>query len=101
MASFTREEMKHIARLCRINCTDEEIDELSGDLNRILGYVDQLEEVDTTGVEPCNQVLAEIKNVNREDVPHQSLTREEFLSNAPDQVAGMIRVPPVIKGKGK
>lgn len=101
MAKFTREDMKHVARLCRINCSDEEIEELSGDLGRILGYVDQLGEVDTDGVEPCNQVLADVKNVSRKDEVKMSITRDEFLANAPDQVAGMIRVPPVIKGKGK
>ena len=58
----------------------------------------QLNEVDTTGVEPCNYVLKSmLKNLMREDSVGELLPRERFLSNAPDQIGGMVRTPPVLK----
>lgn len=58
----------------------------------------QLNEIDTEGVAPCRFVSKEmLKNEMREDVLGEVLTREQFLSNAPDQIGGMIRIPPVLK----
>ncbi|HCJ83322.1 MAG TPA: Asp-tRNA(Asn)/Glu-tRNA(Gln) amidotransferase subunit GatC, partial [Parachlamydiales bacterium] len=49
------------------------------------------------GVAPCNHVLPQLKNVLREDRAQETLSREEFLKNAPQHIGGMIRVPPVIR----
>jgi aspartyl-tRNA(Asn)/glutamyl-tRNA(Gln) amidotransferase subunit C len=85
-----------LAFLCRIECSQEEKIKLQESLNRVLGYVDQLKEVKTEDVPPCYQVLETLTNVLREDVACNTLSREDFLSNAPSQAGGMIRVPPVI-----
>ena len=93
-----RESLKKISRLARIGLKDDEVDSLVEDLKKILAYVEQLGEVDTENVLPTNHVIPEMINVMRTDEVGQTLEREVFLKNAPDQVGGMIRVPPVIKG---
>lgn len=90
-------DLNQLIKLCRIECTEEEKKAFQAHLAEIVNYVDQLKEVDTTGVEPCYRVLPTLTNVMREDVVGETLPRETFLANAPAHVGGMIRVPPVIK----
>lgn len=95
---LTNEEFEKLKSLCRIACSDEEKEELSARLSRVLTYIDQLREVPTENVAPCNHILETFENVLRDDVVGEMLPRETFLGNAPAHVGGMIRVPPVIKG---
>lgn len=97
MAALDKKEILQLIKLCRIDCTDEEQEALLKDLKKVLVYVEQLNEVDTENVLPCNQVLEGICNVMREDETGTVMPREVFLSNAPSQIGGMIRVPPVLK----
>lgn len=99
MADISKEQLMNLATLSRIHCGEEEQKELIADLAKILDYIAQLDEVATEGVKPCNHVLEAMENVTREDTPEQTLAREAFLSNAPDQIGGMIKVPPVIQKK--
>lgn len=99
MAELDKKAIETLTHLCRIDCTEEEQEALLKDLKKILNYVEQLNEIDTTHVAPCNQVLEEMANVTREDVPGESMPRELFLANAPSHVGGMIRVPPVLKSQ--
>ena len=94
---MTNEEIEKLSKLCRIACTAEEKEKLRRNLSKILGYVDQLKQIDTEGVPPCNNVLEELSSVMREDKIEESLPREVFLANAPAHVGGMVRVPPVIQ----
>jgi aspartyl-tRNA(Asn)/glutamyl-tRNA(Gln) amidotransferase subunit C len=98
MAEFTRESFEHLKRLSRMDCSPEEGQEVLESLQKVLNYVAQLEEVDTEGVAPCNYVLREmLKNQMRPDEGVDLLPRDRFLANAPDQIGGMVRVPPVMK----
>jgi aspartyl-tRNA(Asn)/glutamyl-tRNA(Gln) amidotransferase subunit C len=97
MAELDKKAIKTLSQLSRIDCSEEEQDALLMDLKKILHYVEQLNEVDTTHVAPCNHVLDDIANVMREDIPGTPLPRDVFLANAPSHVGGLIRVPPVIK----
>lgn len=99
MAKPNRDTIHYLAQLCRIECTPEEEEALLQDLSTILDYMEQLKEVDTTHVKPCDHVLAFMVNVTREDVVGATLKRDLFLANAPDQVAAMIRVPPILKNR--
>lgn len=94
--TISQEQIKTLTRLCRIHCSDEEEASLRADLEKMLGYVAQLNSVDTADVPPCLQVIEDLKNVWVDDVPHDTLPRDLFLLNAPDSIAGMIRVPTVI-----
>jgi len=99
MAELNKETLKNLTTLSRIDCSEEEQEALLGDLQNILTYVDTLTKIDTENVSPCNHVLADMNNVMREDEVGEVMPRETFLANAPDQIGGLIRVPPVIKGK--
>lgn len=97
MATPNKETIKNLIQLSRIDCTQEEQESLLDDLRAILSYVEQLQEINTDSVPACLNVLEDMNNVTREDVVGELLSRDLFLSNAPSQVGGMIRVPPVIK----
>jgi aspartyl-tRNA(Asn)/glutamyl-tRNA(Gln) amidotransferase subunit C len=97
MADVDKKTIKSLTQLSRIECTEEEQEALLKDLKKILHYVELMNEVDTTHVPPCNQVMKNIANVMREDIVQEVMSRETFLANAPSQVGGLIRVPPVIK----
>lgn len=98
MSNLNKETIKKLTQLSRIACTEEEQDSMLRDLEKILSYFDQLNEINTDSVTPCNHVLSEIVNPMREDVIGQTLSRDKFLANAPAKpFAGMVRVPPVIK----
>jgi len=97
MAHLDKEMIRYLTLLSRIHCSEEEQESLLKDLEKILGYFEQLQEIDTENVAPCNHVLEDIVNVMREDAVGETMPRETFLGNAPSQVGGLIRVPPVIK----
>lgn len=88
-----------LMQLSRIHCNEEEQEALLHDLQKILGYIEQLDQVNTEDVEPCYNVLP-LENVMREDTVGGLLDRDVFLENAPSHIGGMVRVPPVIKSKG-
>jgi len=92
------QEFAHLTKLCRLECTSEEEVEIRSSLQKVLGYIEQLKEVDTEGVPSCNYVLRSmLKNQMREDEVKDIFLREQFLANAPDQIGGMVRVPPIMK----
>ena len=99
MATLDKESVRTLSKLARIQCSDNEIEALMGDLAKIVDYVELLAEVDTDGVAPCNRVVAEQNNVMREDVVERNfcLSTDDLLKNAPDSVDGMVRVPSIIK----
>jgi aspartyl-tRNA(Asn)/glutamyl-tRNA(Gln) amidotransferase subunit C len=93
---ISREDVEHVAALARLGLTDEEIDLMQGQLNRILEAVGQLQSVDTSSVGPTAQVIA-LENVMRDDVARPSIDREAALANAPLREGPMLRVPVVLE----
>ncbi|MBD1366345.1 Asp-tRNA(Asn)/Glu-tRNA(Gln) amidotransferase subunit GatC [Mucilaginibacter sp. ZT4R22] len=85
-----------IAHLARLELAPDEKAEMIADMNKILGFMDKLNEVDTTGVEPLVYMTDE-PNVLREDVVKQVITTEEALKNAPDHDNSHFLVAKVIK----
>lgn len=100
MVNLDKETIKKLTQLCRIDCTEEEQESLLVDLQKVLQYIEQLQEINTENVPPCNHVL-EMVNVMREDLVGEAMDRELFLANAPSHIGGMIRVPPVMKSREK
>ena len=94
--SLSREDVKRIADLARLELTHDELDLFTRQLGDILTYVEQIGALDTSGVVPTSQVLN--RPVDRDDVPAPTLTRPELLGNAPDAApeAGLFKVPRVI-----
>lgn len=93
---LTIEEVERVAELARVHLSPEERERALEDLARIVGYVAQLQEVDTRGVEPLHHVL-DLKNVLRDDVPEPSLPVEEALRNAPARKGNLFLLPKVIR----
>ncbi|MDM7935643.1 MAG: Asp-tRNA(Asn)/Glu-tRNA(Gln) amidotransferase subunit GatC [Methanothrix sp.] len=92
---ITREDVEHISWLASIKIEDDFKDELVRQFNTILEYFQQLDEVDTEGVEPTYRVL-DLENVFREDIPSGSLSQEEALSNAPRKEDGYFKSPRIV-----
>lgn len=92
---ITKEMVKHIAMLSRLELKEEEIELYQEQLSRILDYVEKLNQIDTSRVEPTSHVLP-LSNVFREDKVQVTLTREEALRNAPDSTERFFRVPKII-----
>jgi aspartyl-tRNA(Asn)/glutamyl-tRNA(Gln) amidotransferase subunit C len=90
------EQVRHIAKLARIAMSDEEIERLAPELNNILGWVEQLGEVNTDGVEPLTAVI-DLKLRLRDDVVNDGEIRDQVLANAPEALHGFFAVPKVIE----
>ena len=94
--SVSSQQVRHIAKLARIGMSDAEIEALVPELNNILGWVEQLGEVDTDGVEPLTAVIDQKLRL-RDDVVNDGNIRDEVLANAPEAQHGFFAVPKVIE----
>jgi aspartyl-tRNA(Asn)/glutamyl-tRNA(Gln) amidotransferase subunit C len=90
--AISRDEVVHVARLARLELSDEELDRFAGQLDAILEAVGKVAELDLSDVEPTLHPLA-LSNVWAEDEPHESLPVEDALANAPDREDDAFRVP--------
>lgn len=87
--------VERLAFLAKLEFSEAEKQEITGDMNRMLNFVKQLEEVDTEGVEPLIYMLEE-EAVLRPDRALESISQEEGLKNAPDKDSDFIKVPKVL-----
>ncbi len=96
--NVTEKDVTHVADLANLELTEQERARLVKDLNSILGYIDRLNELDTTNVPSMAQIAArEGFNALRQDELRPCLPNEEALKNAPDASGGFFRVPKVIE----
>lgn len=93
--SVSLEDVRHLAELSQISLSKAELTSLAGDIDRIVGYIDQLDELDTAGVEPTFQ-LTGLENVWRTDEVKPQLERRELLQLASDSEDGQVKVPKVL-----
>lgn len=93
--AISLQDVEYVAKLARLEIPAEAKADYSEKLNAILDYMQQLQELDTTGVPPTTHVLP-LENVFREDVIRPCLDREKALANAPDREDGYFRVPKII-----
>lgn len=93
--SVTRKDVEYIAALAKLKFSEAELDNFTGELNQILGYMEKLNELDTSNVEPLSYPV-EVSNVLREDKRMPSVTTEDALKNAPDSTGEFFKVPKVI-----
>jgi aspartyl-tRNA(Asn)/glutamyl-tRNA(Gln) amidotransferase subunit C len=92
---ITKEEVLHVAYLARLEIDESAVEKFAGQIGNILDYIDQLKQVDTTGVRPTSHALA-LTNAFREDAETRHLPREVSLANAPEQEDGNFLVPKVV-----
>lgn len=95
--SVTKDDVQYVANLARLQLTDEEAEGLKEDMNEILGYIDQLNELDTSDVKPLEHVTEITASKFREDQAKEPLSHEDALKNAPDADSDYFRVPRVIE----
>jgi aspartyl-tRNA(Asn)/glutamyl-tRNA(Gln) amidotransferase subunit C len=96
MTQISRDDVQHLAQLSSLQLGDSEIDALQQDLANILGYIEQLGELDTSGVEPTYQVT-DLQNVWRDDsVIDYGISREQLLALAPASSVDQVKVPKVL-----
>jgi aspartyl-tRNA(Asn)/glutamyl-tRNA(Gln) amidotransferase subunit C len=96
MTQISRDDVLHLAQLSSLALADDEIDGLMQDIGNIIGYVQQLQDLDTSGVEPTYQVT-DLENVWRNDeIDDYGIDREALLALAPESQNGQIKVPKVL-----
>jgi aspartyl-tRNA(Asn)/glutamyl-tRNA(Gln) amidotransferase subunit C len=88
--------VEYVAHLARLQLAPEEIDLYTQQLDRILAYMDQLNSLDTAGIEPTTHAIP-LVNVFRQDVVRDNFQVEEAVGNAPERVGPFFRVPPIIE----
>jgi aspartyl-tRNA(Asn)/glutamyl-tRNA(Gln) amidotransferase subunit C len=92
----TDDTINKLAELSRLQFTGEERDAIRADLQKIIAFVDQLNELDTSGVEPLVHITDSV-NVLRDDVAEVHLTRQQALQNAPQKDSDFFKIPKVLK----
>ena len=93
--AINRDAVKYTANLARIELSDKELDNFTGQLDKILAYVDKLNTLDVAKFEPTSHVL-EMKNVYREDIVKASLPASEVIKNSPSKENNLFKVPKII-----
>ena len=94
--SVSKEDVKHIAVLSRLTVPENELDKFTEQFNQILDYVDKMQKLDTTGIEPTASILP-VTNVFREDVALPGVSHEDALKNAPAVHNDGFKVPRVLE----
>ena len=95
MGKLTREEVIKIAQLARIELSEQEVEKFQKDLSIVLEYVEELKQVDVTGLEEVSQVTG-LVNVQRQDVVVDHGNREEIFSQAPEMKDGYFKVKSIL-----
>ena len=93
--TIDREQVKKVALLARLEITPEEEEQFTTQLSSILGYFEQLSELDTDGVQPTTRAI-ELSNINRPDRLEPFADREELLQEAPEQEGDYFKVPQIL-----
>jgi len=96
MPEISRQEVEHVAKLAHLALTDEELERIGKELNRILDHFRALAEIDTSDV-PITSHAIPMVNVYREDAPGESLPVAAVVQNAPDGVDEFFRVPRIVE----
>ena len=91
---ITVKDVEHVAKLARLELTEEEKEKYAGQLGDVLKYVEQMNEVDTSNVVPMAHAI-DFVNVMREDTVKYEQTKEQLMSNAPDEEDGFFKVPKI------
>ncbi|MEM1445281.1 MAG: Asp-tRNA(Asn)/Glu-tRNA(Gln) amidotransferase subunit GatC [Planctomycetota bacterium] len=97
--AITEADVRHVAKLARLELTNEQVHHFTDQLGAVLGYIGQLSEVNIDGVEPLAHPL-DLVNVLREDVPASGSDRDLMLQNAPDRQDAFFKVPKVLGDGG-
>jgi len=90
-----KQHVKKVAKLSRLQLSENEIEEFTGQLGEILEYFEKLQQLDTKGVKPLAHCLP-VENVFRDDIPQESVGTEKTLENAPQRSGDFFKVPKIL-----
>ncbi len=93
---ITKDVVEYVAHLARLELREDEVEMYTSQLDRILAYVDQLNTLDTTGIDPTTHAIPRT-NVFRDDTPVECFSVDESVGNAPDRKGSFFKVPPIIE----
>ena len=93
---ITDKDIEYVARLAKLKLSDEEKERLVSQMGDIVEFANNINKLNTDGVEPTNHIL-KVQNVFREDEVKESYSRDEILKNAPKKEAGCLVVPSVVQ----
>ena len=96
MTQISSDEVRHLALLCRVAMSDDDVEVMRDQMSNILGNISILNEVDTEGVEPTGHSV-DLVSVMRDDEVATSAERDDILANAPEREGGFIRVRAVLE----
>lgn len=94
--SITLDEVRHVARLARLELDEAELMAFQGELNALLGHFEDIQSVDVAGLDPKPHAVA-LRNIWSQDVAGPALQRDDALRNAPSSKAGLFIVPTIIE----
>lgn len=89
-------DVRYVAHLARLHLTDEEVETFQPQMEQIVGYVQQIDELDVDGVEPTSHAVA-VTNVLRKDISRPGLDHERVMANAPSEKNGLFAVPKIVE----
>jgi aspartyl-tRNA(Asn)/glutamyl-tRNA(Gln) amidotransferase subunit C len=92
---ITKEEVRYVAHLARLDLDEESTDKFAGQIDEILGYVEKLNQVDTKGIKPTSHAIS-LTNAFRDDEKREPIERELAMANAPEEEDGLFVVPKVV-----
>lgn len=95
MSRISKDDVRHVAALARLQVTETEVESFTTQLEDILEHASAISVIDTEGVEPTSHPIAQV-NVFRPDEPHKSLSQEEVLLNAPAKEESRFKVPQIL-----
>jgi aspartyl-tRNA(Asn)/glutamyl-tRNA(Gln) amidotransferase subunit C len=95
MSKLSKDDVLKLAKLSKLDISDDQLDRFTDELAEIVTYVEQLQSVDVSGLEPTNQVSG-LKNVMRDDVVSEYASKDELLKNLPDREGDLIKVKRVL-----
>jgi aspartyl-tRNA(Asn)/glutamyl-tRNA(Gln) amidotransferase subunit C len=98
MPRITPEAVHRVARLARLSLSESEVERLTRELDQILGYVEALQELDTSGIEPTAHAMC-LATPLRDDEPEPGIDPDLAVANAPEAIHGAFVVPKVIEGE--
>jgi len=99
--NISLEELKKIANLAKLRFADDELEKFISEFNSILGYIDQIKQCDTAGLEPEHHLSAYSDQVLQEDISKPSMSRDDFLKNATErQEKGYIKTSQIVSKGG-
>ena len=94
MSMISKDDVRHVAKLAELEFNEEQADKMTEQLGKILAHVANISKVDTAAILPTSHTL-EIKNVFRQDTVRESLSKEDALLNAPEEMDGGFKVPKI------